>query len=286
MSISFQTNSFTMNPYPPLPTETARSAQMVFGKGNLYLVIGDHLHEILAGLDAPGFWKPQIFSAHAQKHPIILALITAFQIEEKLTDRQMVEALRTRGDLKYALHLPLNSAVCSAPALSEYRKHLLWQETNLLALVHLYERLISLNFLPARPIDPESVLQSLRGVCTACRLELMADAMCLALEYLAASQAEWLRRHAQAHWYIRYRRPGIDSYFLAAMDDIQPVMQSVGQDAEYLLDKLSFILPPEFEGAPDIQNLQTVFTNQYQRLGGAWCWNKEGCNDCTMNHKR
>ena len=51
-------------------------------------------------------------------------MLTIFQFAEELTNQQMVDALRSRLDLKYALHLPVNYHRFEPSALCEFRRQL------------------------------------------------------------------------------------------------------------------------------------------------------------------
>src|SRR5689334_20765153 len=53
-----------------------------------------------------------------------LALVTVFQFQEGLSDRQAAEAVRGRIDWKYALSLELTDAGFDASVLSEFRSRL------------------------------------------------------------------------------------------------------------------------------------------------------------------
>src|SRR5512135_3185756 len=109
-------------PFPPLPRDTAYAAEAAFGKGNIYLMIGDQAEHLLADVDLTDL-------AAALDKPVatlvMLALVTAFQSAENLPDRRAAEAIRTRTDWKYALHLPLEGPGFDPLMLCEFRLHAL-----------------------------------------------------------------------------------------------------------------------------------------------------------------
>jgi transposase len=92
------------NPIPSIPKETARAANAIFGRNNFYIVIGEHLDALLEDIQLPGLSENECVS---KREGAIGALITFFQFIEGLTDVQAVDAVRTRIDWKFALHLSL-----------------------------------------------------------------------------------------------------------------------------------------------------------------------------------
>jgi hypothetical protein len=88
----------------PVPDETRRIARAAFPKGNLYIRMRDALGAISHGqLCAP------VFSTRGQPAaaPWRLALTTIMPCAEGLSERQAVDAVRSRIDWKYACSLEL-----------------------------------------------------------------------------------------------------------------------------------------------------------------------------------
>ena len=100
--------TFTLISHIALPDETRRAASTLYGKGNAYLKLGDHLNELLAGLTPPDT-EPCTIGNKTLESSFHCAMLTVFQFIEELANRQIVEAVRARVDLKYALHLPMNN---------------------------------------------------------------------------------------------------------------------------------------------------------------------------------
>ena len=89
---------------PPVPQETARVAHAVFPKGNRYL----QMRDVLGAIYSDELFA-DLYPSHGQpaEAPWRLALVTVFQFQEGLSDRQAAEAVRARIDWKYALSLEL-----------------------------------------------------------------------------------------------------------------------------------------------------------------------------------
>ena len=97
--------SVDSEPFPALPEDTARVARAAFKrKGNIYLTIGDQLGTLFDDVD---FGRLYAADGKPALSPNLLALVTVFQFMENLPDREAADAVRSRIDWKYALHLPL-----------------------------------------------------------------------------------------------------------------------------------------------------------------------------------
>src|ERR1051325_9612321 len=86
--------------FPSIPTSTIRAARALYGRGNLYLRLGDRLNQLISKLDQ-GLFSEQLGS----NKTAMLAVLTIVQYVEILTDVEMAEAIQLRMVLRYALHL-------------------------------------------------------------------------------------------------------------------------------------------------------------------------------------
>src|ERR1700694_1489597 len=107
---------------PPMPEETARLARRTLPKGNTFINKRDELGTFFRDEDFL-----DLFSEKGQpaESPWRLALVMIMQYAEGLTDRQAVDAVRTRIDWKYALSLEITDAGFDFSILSEFRSRLL-----------------------------------------------------------------------------------------------------------------------------------------------------------------
>lgn len=83
-----------------VPELTAKVAQAAFPKGNLYLQLRNELGAIYQDEQ---FAELYAYDGQPAMSPWRLALVTVVQFAENLPDRQAVEAVRSRIDLKYLL---------------------------------------------------------------------------------------------------------------------------------------------------------------------------------------
>ena len=114
--------SLKIKSLPEVPTETARVAKAAFPKGNLWLRLRDELGVIYQDAEFATLFAECGQPALA---PWRLSLVSVLQFAEGLTDQQAAEAVRSRLDWKYLLHLPIDHLGCTAHALKIVRKRLL-----------------------------------------------------------------------------------------------------------------------------------------------------------------
>src|SRR5213079_1298442 len=114
--------SMQPRPWPEVPALTAQVACAAFAGGSLAMLVRDELgawcrDEAFAGVygvrGAPGI------------SPAQLAVVTALQFAENLTDRQAADAVRGRIDWKYCLVLELADPGFEFTVLNGFRDRLL-----------------------------------------------------------------------------------------------------------------------------------------------------------------
>src|SRR5579859_7866532 len=108
-------------PIAAVPEETTRVARAAFPKGNLYVRLADEMGAIFADERFA-----DLYPRHGQPSlaPWRLVLVTILQFAEDLSDRQAADAVRSRIDWKYVLHLELTDPGFDASVLSEFRTRL------------------------------------------------------------------------------------------------------------------------------------------------------------------
>jgi transposase len=183
----------SMRPQPwPEPSDEIVAAVRKMYRGRrapLPVVIRDELGELFADEQfAAGFgvrgrpgWSP------AQ-----LAVVTALQFAENLTDRQAADAVRLRIDWKYCLGLGLADEGFDHSILSEFRARVVEHGLAERALDVLLAALVDKGLLKAggkARTDSTHVLAAVRDLN---RLELAGESVRAALEALAVAAPDWL----------------------------------------------------------------------------------------------
>jgi transposase len=242
---------------PSIPKETARAASASFGHGNFYIQVGEQLDSILEELH----WQQshEWSGGFATAEDLSLALITLFQFMEGLTDAQASDALRTRIDWKFALHLSLLPRTLDEMALCRFRERMLHHAIEQYAYQMLLDGLIRSIPLLTSQLQLPGSLEMVSRVCSVNRLNQFHQAMNRVLEVLAARFSPWLRAIALPHWYGRYN-PAIARFEGSVLRD-QPRfrMEEIGSDIQHLLEQVSQSGSPEMRGLSEIRLLEKVW---------------------------
>lgn len=246
---------------PSLPKETARAAGAIFGRSNFYIVVGEHLDAIIEDIQlqqdsADGEYISKVDGSTC-------ALITFFQFVEGLTDGQAVDAVRTRLDWKFALHLSLTPVRFHEHVFCEFRQRILTDPSSEQEFQRLMDRLIAL--APSLPSNFQDLkcLEVVLSVCSVNRFEHAQQAMNQALEILAARSPEWLRKIALPHWYGRYNRamPRLEVAVLLGQQRF--LMEEIGADIHHLLEKIRQSGSRELGELHEVHALGQVWSLQF-----------------------
>jgi Transposase domain (DUF772) len=155
------------------------------------------------------FVDPEFAEAFADRgsqgwSPGWLALVTAFQAAEHLTDRQAAEAALDRISWKYALGLGLSDGGFDSSVLSQFRARLVAHSMETKVLDVLVARLVELGLLKARGkqrIDACHVVAAVRQLN---QVELVGESVRACVEALAAADPDWVVARLDASWQWRY----------------------------------------------------------------------------------
>lgn len=268
---------------PIVPEETARRAKYLYGEGNLYIQLGDQINDLLALM-------PQVAKDDQAKRgtetTTCFALMTVLQYSEALTDFQIIEAVRNRIDLRYALHLPLDYPHFEPTALCKFRLGFLNCRSDRDTFQALLDKLIESGFLNNCQGPSISVLIVLETICTSTRIERVLDGMHRALETLAATNGDWLRMIALPLWYERYSRNKRISVWPNGNGEWKSRVIEIGTDVNYLLEQIHRSPQPGIKSLREIQNLVQVWEDQYEMTSdddtpaGNIHWRYRGCSSC------
>jgi transposase len=248
---------------PSIPKETVQAVRASFGRGNFYIQVGEYLDAILGDMHRECTLKREDLSIVEMLQP---GLITFFQFVEGLTDGQASDALRTRLDWKFALHLSLLPRTFDKHGLCQFREETLGDP----GIQHEYQLLLNrlvhyASSLSGRFQDLRSI-ELISQVCWVNRLDEIQQAMNRVLEVLATRFPQWLRTITLPHWYGRYYAgmgrsdgtilPGRQRFF----------MEEIGLDIQYLLEKIRQASSPEIGGLNEVRSLEQVWSHQFQAL--------------------
>jgi transposase len=243
---------------PPIPRETARTAKAIFGCRNFYMRVG----ECLEAMPADG--SVARTSAEGLKDTI-LTVVTFFQALEGLTDVQAMDAVRTRIDWKYALHLGIHSPSIQEDALCELRRRIILSPELQSEFQSVLDWLITLN--PPLSDKPQVFRNTevLAFICSLNRLGRANDAICQTLEALARTHPFWLRKRAMAHWYGRYNGLTLGFDPSAPRHDQESALQEIGADIRHLLDEVGQSALPELCEVQEVRGLQQIWEKEFEK---------------------
>ena len=254
---------------PSVPEETIRVARAAFPKGSLCLCIADELGSIYTNDQFTALFPRR--GKHAEA-PGRLALATALQFVEGLSDRQAADAVRGRIDWKYALGLSLIDTGFDHTVLSEFRSRLIDGGAERLLLDTLLQHLRDRGLVKARGrqrTDSTHVLAAVRGLN---RLERVGETVRAALNELAVVAPDWLQALAPPAWYERYSRR-VEAYRLPkAEKERLELAATIGADGDQLLAAIDAAVEPWLAQLPAIQVLRQVWTAQYTKEDGQLRW--------------
>lgn len=277
--MSYQTEAIQ-----PIPKETVRTAKAIFDGGNFYLTIGERLEAILEGVHF------ECLSGDVRNLMLgstVLPFMTLFQFVEGLTDLQAVDAVRTRVEWKYALHLPVNAPVFLESILCKFRWMLWSNPQGQHEFQKLVDRLIVLRPLVSIKVQSFTSQEILAVVCTINRLQAGKDAFSRAIEVLANKFPEWLLKITLPHWYGRYKRTssGIDSSGSLRQPELS--MRELGADILHLLKEVHRAGSHEIDDLQEIRALESVWSRQFEKeflcvMDGSAPLGLNACDLCMM----
>lgn len=249
---------------PPIPGETGRRARAVFGENNFYLRLGDRLPALLQEMEPA---LSLVLPSHSTLPVPLHALVTFFQMAEELSDRQASDALRTRIDWQYALHLPANYRTLREEDLCAFRQTLYSDGELRQAFFELAKRLADLNGPSGLYTEVVDLLTPVIAICHINRMKWILQAICDMLGVLAIRRAEWLNGIAQAHWYASYwsDQPQLAGLAIAATaEEIAALGKRLGDDAHYLLASLGYVTDLNSMEVSGMRRLERVWRQQYE----------------------
>ncbi|MEO3781619.1 IS1182 family transposase, partial [Micromonospora sp. B11E3] len=254
--------SMRPRPLAQVPEQTMLVARAAFPKGSLAMSVRDQLGEVFADERFAAAFGVRGAPATS---PGVLALVTALQYAEGLTDRQAAQMVVRAIDWKYCLGLELTDTGFDYSVLSKFRARLVEHGLERAAFDLLLQVLKDKGLIGAggkARTDSTHVISAVRDLN---RLELAGETVRAAVEVLAVAAAGWLATVIDiGEWNQRYGAR-VDSWRLpTSRTKRDRLAQVYGADAVRLLEAVwSPSAPAWLVELPAIETLRRMLVQNY-----------------------
>ncbi|MBM0239387.1 IS1182 family transposase [Micromonospora sp. ATA32] len=256
--------SLQPRPWPEPAGEIAAAVRAMYAgrRAPLPVVIRDELGELFADERFAGAFADRGTPGWS---PGRLALVTALQMLENLTDRQAAEAVRDKISWKYALGLELTDTGFDFSVLSEFRKRVAEHGLEAVALDLLVAALVDKGLIKPRGKQRTDSTHVLAAVRDLNRLELAGEAVRAALEALAVTAPQWLAQVVQVSGWAAGYGARIDSWRLPTSKTKRAQLAAAyGQDGFTLLQAVyAPDSPPWLAQVPAVETLRRILVQNY-----------------------
>lgn len=238
--------------FPLIPASTARAARMLYGRGNLYLRLGDRLNDLVSKFDR------DLLSRQLGENGLLLALLTIIQYVEKLSDRELSALIQQRMDLRYAVHLATPSPRLDPQVLCVFRSRLLTNPEGLRLFDALFQTICP-EITTNATTEEQSIEDVLNSICEhEVRVSLM-ETMLRSVEALSANHFHWLRGIALPHWYQRYSRSIVVSDSIHSCSKQELTQEEIQGDIQHLLFEIKESNSPDMTEMHEIRQLRLTW---------------------------
>jgi len=245
--------------YPSeISLEIAEWGRQILAEDNPYRLIGDRLGDLLCDEDFAALYSPIGGSALS---PTMLALVTVFQMLEKLPDREAALAVMVRLDWKYALHLPLAGEGFHFTNLSHFRQRLVDHEAEYLVFDRLVNKLVELGFVRRRGPQRTDSTKILGLVANLSRLEMVWETMRVTVRALGEAEAVWSQGALPEAFRQEYQ-VARHSYQLSQAE-VDEALRRVGADGFWLLQQVDQG-PVALHELSAVVTMRTVWDQQFE----------------------
>jgi transposase-like protein DUF772 len=239
--------------FPSIPENTIRTARASYGKGNIYLRLGDQLNARISRLSS----NLLLFQSDGYAGTL-LAAMTLVQYVEGLTDSELTESLPGRLDLRYALHLPTPGPRFDPLTLCAFRQRVLKNHQYHVLLEEIFKVLYP-ELVPDDLENHPDIGLVVTSICLNTIRAAVVEAMFHAVEALSANHFTWLRQIAPPHWYERYS-PSLlmfNSGLSIKQKDYSP--DDLRIDIDYLLQSAVRSNSQKINEVPEIKTLRNMW---------------------------
>jgi hypothetical protein len=262
-----------------IPLETAQAAKNLFNVHHIYLQIGDHLDAIIADVRV-SLLDPSL--RYDDTSVVRLALTSAFQMAEGLSDAQAARMTIERLDWKYALYLPVKHPGFSEQEICNFRRGVLSSAKSMEEYSVLLQGLKKFGLFPRSTAPLLDAQTGLTQVCQITRLYALDQAIKNALGVLVSQAPEWLLLHVSPHWYERYSSRPFNPGSRATPSDLIAEGERFGIDIQHLLNAIQQEDSLHLAQHQEIKSLIRIYAIQYAGEGKDLRWLPVDCTHCIL----
>lgn len=263
-----------LKPQPPrpMPEDTGRVGATLLDADSPYRFIGEVLYDQFHDEDFADLYPND---GQPALSPVLLSFVTIFQYLEDLSDRDAALALKDRISWKYALHLPLTYPSFDRSVLVEFRIRLREHQAEGRVFDAVLARLKELGMYKARGTQRTDSLAVLSPTRPLRRLELVCDAIRVAVKTMVKADPAWTRRVIPAEWEEKYGRPCKSERM--ASEERERKAVHVGRDGQWLLDRLEEEDAAHLRELRDVETFRLIWKQHYTRAeDGSLTWTPGG----------
>ena len=239
--------------FVPIPENTIRAARASYGRGNVYLRLGDQLNELLSKIDS------DLLSLRSDGYAgPLLAVLTLIQYVEGLTDVEFTESLHGRVDLRYALHLPTPGPRFDPFTLCAFRQRALKDHQYYLLLTEIF-KVVYPELGPEEFHNDLKICEIVKSICEDTMRASVVEAMFHAIEALSANHFTWLRQVALPHWYERYNNSLLMVGSGRSIRQKEYTPDDLRDDIEHLLNAAGQVEAKQINTVPEVKTLRRMW---------------------------
>lgn len=242
-----------------VPDDTTQIGHAILATQNVYRQIGERFDQLFP--EEGVFADLYDTQGRGAISPLLLALVTVFQMLEKVPDRTASEFVAARIDWKYALHLPLTYPGFHFTDLYAFRTRLLEHGQERLVFEQILVRLKELGLIKPRGKMRTDSTHVLAVVERLSQLELVAESLRVALRAVLATAAAWVESALPATFIECYEvRQG--EYGLS-QKEVQARLVQTGKDAFWFVAQVDRSASEAVQQLPEVETLRTVLAQQF-----------------------